>query len=264
MSPFEILVVSLILTLAIALPFVYARLVTGGRKINRRPLPPIDLINSALARAAETGQPIHVSPGSGSLDGSTINPETLAGLVLAQRITDIAARRGAGISASSGDPIAHLALRGTVRRAYRDAGYSEDYRPELIQTLAANDPIAFSVGLSNRVTSEPMEASITVGSFEQGYLLFAEPGRANNILQIAGTTDQQALTAALLTANGTLLGEEIYAAEAYIAPTPLGFARILTHDVLRSVIIGIIIFGIILVSLGQLAILPQDFPLLPR
>lgn len=262
-SLFELLIAFLILTFAIALPIVYARLVTGGRAIEQRPLPALDQLNTALARAAETGQPIHLSPGAGSLHGSTINPESLAGLVLAQRVASAAARRGASITASSGDAVAHVALRGMVRVAYRNAGYSEDYQPTSIHLYADHDPLAFAAGLGNRYVAETMEASVTVGSFGESYLLFGEQGRQRGITQVAGTTNPTSLGSALLTADGTLLGEEIYAAEAYIAPTPLGIARLLTHDAIRLLLIVIIIVGLILVSLQDAGIVSGSFPVLP-
>lgn len=263
MSLFELLIIFLVLTFAIALPFVYARLVTGGRDVERRPLPALHELNTALARAAETGQPIHISPGAGTLHGTAIDPETFAGLMLAQRVASAAARRGARVSASSGDAVAHLALRGVVRVAYRNAGYSEDYQPASIQLYADHNPQAFAAGLGNRYVAEPMEASVAVGQFGDQYLLLGEQGRQRAIPQVAGTTNPSSLAAAVLTAHGTLLGEEIYAAEVYIAPTPLGIARLLTHDALRWLLVAIIIVGLILLSLADTGLLPTSFPLLP-
>lgn len=264
MSLFALLIVALMLILAIALPFVFVRRVTGGRSVSRRPLPALDELNSALARAAETGQPIHLSPGAGALHGTTINPETFAGLLLAQRVTDIAASRGATVSASSGDAVSHLALRGMIRSAYRDAGYSEDYDPDSVCLYADHDPLAFAVGMSNRVDHDPMDASVTVGAFGESYLVFGEPARQHGIKQVAGTADQSSLVGALLTADGTLIGEEIYAAETYTNPSPMGITRLLTHDALRWVLIVILLVGILLVTLADFGILATDFPLLPR
>ena len=259
MSLFELLIIFLLLTFAIVLPFIYARLVTGGRTIERRSLPALDELNMAMARAAETGQPIHISPGAGSLHGTTIAPESFAGLMLAQRVAVAAARRGANISASSGDAVAHLAVRGTVRVAYRNAGYAEDYRPNSIQLYADHDPLAFAAGVGNRYATETVEASVTVGDFGDTYLLLGEQGRQRNIPQIAGATNPASLASAIITANGTLLGEEIYAAEAYVAPTPLGIARLLTHDAIRWMLIAIILIGLVLKALNVPIFDPASF-----
>ena len=51
-------------------------------------------------------------------------------------------------------------------------------------------------------------------------------------------------------AKGTLIGEEIYAAEAYLARSPAPLARLLTQDALRTVIIIAIILLMILAALG--------------
>ena len=108
-----------------------------------------------------------------------------------------------------------------------------------------------------------MEASVAVGQFGDQYLLLGEQGRQRAIPQVAGTTNPSSLAAAVLTAHGTLLGEEIYAAEVYIAPTPMGIARLLTHDALRWLLVAIIIVGLILLSLADTGLLPTSFPLLP-
>lgn len=261
---FDLLVIIIMLTIAIALPIVYARVVLGGRRVALRPLKPLNHIDSALVRAAETGNPIHLAPGAGALHGQNIAPESLAGLMLTQRISDIAAKRGATVTVSSGDAVAHLALRGVVRDTYREAGYAEDYHPEAIQLFADHEPLAYAAGVGQRYRTEAMEASVAVGAFGDSFLLLGEQGRKYGVDQIGGTTNPSSLAASILTTNGTLYGEEIYAAEAYVTKTPIGLARLLTHDTLRLIIVGVIIVGIILVSLSDLGIVDAGFPLLPK
>ncbi len=263
MSLFDLLVTILLISMAIALPFLYGRVISGGRKVNLRPLPALDELDTALARAAETGQPVHITPGSGSLHGETISPAMFAGLMLAQRVSSGAARRGGTVTASSGDAVAHLALRGAIHATYRDAGYTEDYDPQSVRLYADHDSLAFAAGVGQRYLYEPMEASVAVGGFGESYLLLGEQGQQAGIQQIAGTTNPSSLAAVILTADQTLYGEEIYVAEAYVAPTPIGLARVLTHDAIRYLLIAVIVVGIILWSLQDLGIINSSFPGVP-
>lgn len=255
------LIATLILAFATFLPLIYAR--TAGRLVRRRPLPATDTINTALARAAETGQPVHVSPGAGSLHGaqpSEVAAETFAGLMLAQRIAESATRRGTPVAASSGDAVSHLALRGMIHATYRDAGYGDDYQSRQIQLLADQDPLAFAAGLANRYQSEPLEVSVTVGAFGDRYLLAGEQGRQFGVQQVAGTTNVVSLAAAVLTTNDVLYGEEIYAAEAYVNPSAQGTIRLLTHDALRVLIIVVLAAIVLLAIAREAGVLPPGFP----
>src|SRR6185436_5987013 len=121
-----------IILLAIALIVVsltlwhHARALAGKQPISRRPLPGLDVLRRALARGAETGRAIHLSPGSGAVGSRAGTAETVAGLLAAERVAAEAALNGAPILVSSGDAIAHLALRGTLRQAYQRAGLGQD------------------------------------------------------------------------------------------------------------------------------------------
>lgn len=52
----------------------------------------------------------------------------------------------------------------------------------------------------------------------------------------------------------TLIGEEIYAAEAYLTPTATPQARLLTHDALRTVVVWLMLiafgYGFIRIAFG--------------
>jgi uncharacterized membrane protein YeiH len=66
-----------------------------------------------------------------------------------------------------------------------------------------------------------------------------------------------------LSAEGMLIGEEIYAAEAYLGSVPSAQARLLTHDALRSVVIltivVLIVVRLVLDAAGINLALPFSF-----
>jgi hypothetical protein len=249
--PQETLLLLIVVLLVIILTLLHhARAIAGKRPISRRPLPGLDIIGRALARGAETGRAIHLSPGSGAIGARSSTVETVAGLLAAERVATDAALNGAPVLASSGDAVAHLALRGTLRQAYQRAGLGQDYDPVNVQMLAHQDAMAYASGVTTLYGRQKLEASQLIGSFGQEYLLAGEIGAQGGVPQVAGATSTTALPLIYLTADGPLIGEEIYAVEAYLARSPAPLARLLTQDALRTVIIVAIVILMILSAAG--------------
>jgi hypothetical protein len=146
--------------------------------------------------------------------------------------------------------VAHLALRGTLRQAYQRAGLGHDYDPVNVQMLAHQDPMAYASGVTTLYGRQKLEASQLIGGFGQEFLLAGEDGAQRGVPQLAGATNSTALPLIYLTAEGALIGEEIYAAEAYLARSPAPLARLLTQDAIRTVIIVAIIVLLALSAAG--------------
>ena len=149
-----------------------------------------------------------------------------------------------------GDAVAHLALRGTLRQAYQRAGLGQDYDPTNVQMLAHQDPMAYASGVTTLYGRQKLEASQMIGSFGQEFLLAGEDGQQREVPQFGGATTTTALPLVYLTTQATLIGEEIYAAEAYLARSPAPLARLLTQDALRTAVIIAIIILMILAAAG--------------
>jgi hypothetical protein len=239
-----------VLLVAILTLLHHARALAGKQPISRRPLPALEVIQLALARGAETGRAIHLSPGSGAIGPRGSTMETVAGLLVADRVAAEAALNGAPVLASSGDAITHLALRGALRQAYQRAGVGQDYDPASVQLLAHQDPMAYASGVTTLYGRQKLEASQLIGAFGQEFLLAGEDGAQRGVPQLAGATTTTALPLVYLTAEGALIGEEIYAAEAYLARTSAPLARLLTQDTLRTVVVIAILVLMALTFLG--------------
>jgi hypothetical protein len=211
----------------------------------RRPFPQFQPLRDALGRGAETGHAIHLSPGAGTIGNHTTMGQTVAGLLAAEHVANEAAQHGAPILVSSGDAVAHLALRGILRQAYRRAGRAHDYDPSSAQLLAHQNETAYATGVMTLYARQKLEASQLIGSFGREFLLFGEEGAARAIPQIIGTTSVDALPVTMINTPYTLLGEEVFAAEAYLTEEKAPQARLVTQDTLRTVVILLIIGGVI-------------------
>lgn len=244
----------LVALVVVTLTWLHHARAMRGAVTPQRPLPALETLRAALGRGAETGQAVHLSPGAsimGAADGSrATSTELVAGLLMAERAAGEAARNGAPILVSSGDIVAHLALRGSVRQSYRAAGQAQDYDPGRVQLLAHHDELAYATGVATIYGRQSLEASAMIGGFGQEYLLAGEEGAQRGLPQVVGTTSSAGLPLMLLTTPATMIGEEIYAAEAYLAPPGPAQARLLTQDVLRTTVIVLLVVGF-LYSLAQ-------------
>lgn len=227
----------------------HQRASSGKHLFYRRPLPALDVIRRALDRGAETGRAIHLSPGSGVIGSRSSTLETVAGLLAAERVATEAALNGAPVLASSGDAVAHLALRGFLRQAYQRAGVGQDYDPVSVQLLAHQDAMAYASGVTTLYGRQRLEASQLIGSFREELLLAGEVGAQAGVPQIGGATSTTAVPLSYLVADGTLIGEEVYVAEAYLSRAVEPGARLLTQDALRTLVIVLMLVLLLVAAL---------------
>jgi len=136
-----------------------------------------------------------------------------------------------------------LALRGVVRQSYRSFGQEQSFDPRQIELWAHGDAMAYTAAVAAIYARTPLEASLLAGAFAQEVLLTAETGAERMVPQVLGSTHPSALSLMAITTPHTLIGEEIYAAEAYLTPTATPQARLLTHDALRTVVVWLMLIA---------------------
>lgn len=243
--PEETILVLIVTLIVFILTVWYDTRVRAGHRPFRRPLAAFDVIWAALGRGAETGRVIHLSPGAGTVGNRVTTAETMIGLLAAERIATEAAFNGAAILVSSGDAVSHLALRGIVRQAYYRSGQSQIFNAASVQLLAHQDPMAYASGVSTLYERQRLEASQLIGSFGQELLLVGETGAQRDLPQMMGTTTPVGLPLMFLSTRSVLIGEEVFAADAYLATVPDPQARLMTQDFLRTILILVIVLGII-------------------
>lgn len=246
----------LLLSIALLLVLVAVVRVRAGRLPTFRSLPGVALLRARFSDVAESGRPLHIATGSGQRSVTGTSAETIASLLIAQRIAEETTQRGGNVAATSGDIVAHAALRGSLRQAYRHAGFASDYHSPSVQLVAQNTPIAYAAGVSARYASEPVATSVVAGNYGAEALLITEEGKHRGVPQVAAATSFDALPVLALSANATMIGEELFAAEAYLSDAPGPKARLVTHDLLRWTLIVLLVIGLVWQLLVGFAVIP--------
>jgi len=101
------------------------------------------------------------------------------------------------------------------------------------------------------VDIEDTEANVLVGNFGDEYLLMGEAAARRGLAgHIGGTSNPNTLPFIYASAEETLLGEEIYAAGAYLQQRPSQLGSLLTQDTARWLVALFILLGILFASLS--------------
>jgi len=97
-----------------------------------------------------------------------------------------------------------------------------------------------------------------MGGFFAESLLFAETGATTGAIQIAGTDSYTQLPFFITTCDYTLMGEELYAASAYLSKEPRLLGSLKGQDIGKAVFLAVLIAGVILATL-DVGFLSQAF-----
>ena len=88
-----------------------------------------------------------------------------------------------------------------------------------------------------------------MGGFYAEALLFAETGSTTGAIQIAGTDSYTQLPFFITTCDYTLMGEELYAASAYLSREPRLLGSLKGQDVGKAIFLAVLIAGVVLATL---------------
>ena len=149
---------------------------------------------------------------------------------LAQEGAELNAPQGSpALVVTVADPLLMLAAQDGLYRAYRAQGYPAGYDETQVQ-LIAPDPLAYAVGAQDRIDDERTVANVMVGHQGDEVLLMGETGAQRDLLQVGGSDALNAQALLTATADHVVLGEEVFAAGAYLTRRP---ALIATHHQLN-------------------------------
>jgi len=220
-------------------------------EIAPRPLPPLENLRAYLNRAAEMGEAVHLSPGSGILHEGKSVAETLAGLEIVAGVSRDALALGVPVHATADDAVVSLVNGNAVDRAHQSAGRPPGLTAESTW-VAQQNPVAYAAGVMNVLNRPEVQGNVVVGALDQELLLIGEVGAIECKFQLAGAARPTAAALLPLVTEDYLLGEEIYAAGAYLDPQPGRVVSLLAQDGIRMILLLLIVLGVILATVGIL------------
>lgn len=242
-----VLIVLILLVLSLLYFISKAR---QGADIFVRRIAGVDAVNEAVGRAAELGRPIAFSTG---LTG--VGPVLYACLGVIYAVVRRAAQYGTKVLLPQIAPDAMAIVAGVARDAYAAAGEKADFDPATVMFLS-DEQFAYASGYIGLVHRENVAAAFLFGQFAGESLILAEAGQQVGAMQVAASTSPEQVAFFICACDYTLIGEELFAASAYLSREPVQLGSLIAQDRAKLALMLLLAIGILIASINSF--LPKD------
>lgn len=199
----------------------------------------LNAIDEAVGRATEMGRPVLMIPGIGQLDIPALQGLNIFGYIA----RSVAAFGNRTILAVADPPLAGVGEE-VIRDAYAAGGRPELFNPDDVRFISDRQ-FAFASGVAGLIEREKVAASFLMGAFFAESLIITEVAQRTGTIQIAATNQFTQLPFFVATCDYVLLGDEFYAASAYLSRNPTLLGSIVGQDYAKLLILVVIVLGVI-------------------
>jgi len=213
-----------------------------------RRIPALDAIEESVGRATELGKPVLCAMGSGQLRSKHAGI-TLAGISIMSYVADLCAKLGTRIIVTPRDPMAIPLIKEIIQTAYLGQGNLEEYNENDI-IFFGNQAHTWTSGIMGTIDREDVATHIRVGRYSANALLLAEHSVKHGTMTIMGTNNQAQLGFLFAICDYVLIGEECFAAGAYLSKDPAQILTIMSQDWIKTIVIALILVGTVLSNFG--------------
>ena len=212
-----------------------------GKVLYIRKISGLESIDEAVGRATEMGQPILFVPGINDID----DMQTIAGLTILRKVAEKAAEYDTRIIVPVARSMVLSTAKEVVRTAYIQAGRPDAYQEDSVFYLT-DDQFGYVSGVDGIIVREKPAANFLLGSFYAESLILAETGFSSGAIQVAGTAMPSQLPFFVAACDYTLIGEELFAASAYLSRDPQQLGSLKGQDFGKAIFVIVLLIGIIL------------------
>ena len=231
----------------------------NGEPMYMRPIAAIKAMEEAVGRATEMGKPVLYVPGISSLD----QIDTISGLTILGHVAGMTATYEAKLHVPVCVPIVMETAKETCKESYLRKGRPDLYRKDMVHYVT-DDQFAYAAGVNGIMLRDKPAAVFFQGKFYAESLILAETGNSIGAIQIAGTGSSSQIPFFVTACDYTLIGEEFYAASAYLSGSPEMLGSIKGQDYVKVGCMMFIIFVFISSFLNGYGIIDLDVTTLFR
>jgi len=225
--------------------------IVGAMEMAKKKLPTfrklsgLDALPEMVGRAAEMNRPIHYTTGLGELTG-TVAPQLVAGLAVLGYVSELAAKYGVKVIYSVYQAQVMPIATELMKEAYMRAGKADAFNAEEKIRYLSGEQFAYATAVQGIAERERPAANIMIGPFYAESMMFSETFFRIGAIQLAGTARGYQIPFFAVVCDYLLIGEEIYAAGAYLSKDPVQCGSIQGQDIGK-------VIGWILMFVGVLA-----------
>lgn len=214
-----------------------------GKSLFIRRIAGLDALEEAVGRATEMGKPILYVPGLSTMsDVATIASINILGPV-AKKIAEYEST----IIVPNADPIVMSVTRQVVKESFLEAGRPDAYSDDMVFFLT-DSQFGFAAAVDGIMMREKPATNLFIGMFWAESLILAETGNMTGAIQIAGTDAVAQLPFFVTACDYTIIGEELYAASAYLSRTPVLVGSLKAQDIGKAILL-VVVAGVFLFSI---------------
>jgi len=216
----------------------------GKKELYIRPIAGIDAIDEGIGRATEMGRPILYICGL----GDAAQAATMAAFSVLGRVAQKTAQYQTKLIVPCYDPIVFAICQDVVKGAYLNAGRPEAYNEKDV-FFVAQDQFPYVAAVNGIMLREKPATNFYLGQFYAESLMLAETGFEAGSIQIAGTDQLIQMSFFIVACDFTLIGEELFAASAYLSKEPEQVGSIKGQDWGKVIFAGLSFLGVVSVLL---------------
>lgn len=232
----------------------FVRAAKAGKDLFIRRLAGLDHMNDAVGRATEMGKPILFISGLSTIS----DVATIAAINILGEVAKKTAEYNTRLIVPCADPIVMAVEQEVVKEAYAKVGRADAYNEDDVYYLTRSQ-FAYVAGVNGIMVRQRPATILYMGMFYAESLVLAETGASVGAIQIAGTDAVTQLPFFITSCDYTLIGEELYAASAYLSREPVLLGGLKGQDMAKFVIGLAILVGSITATLTTLGVIPWDF-----
>lgn len=197
----------------------------------------LNAIDDAIGRATEMGRPVLMVPGIGVLDAISVQA-----INIFAQVTKTAAQFATPVRICCANAPVFAVAQEVIRDVYTQQGVGDKFTPETVQFIS-DQQFAFAAGVSGIIHREKVAATFLLGAFYAESLIFAETSNAIGAIQVAGSTQSTQTPFFIAACDYVLIGDEFYAASAYLTRQPVLVGSLVGQDWAKIVVAGMVILG---------------------
>ena len=213
----------------------------SGEEIYLRPIAGLKAIEEAVGRATEMVKSGLFVPGISDLD----QVETVAGLNILGHVAGMTAKYEAGLNVPVSKSIVMEAAREVCKESYLKVGRPDLYYDDMVHYLT-DDQFAYAAGVNGIMLREKPAACFYLGKFYAESLILAETGNSIGAIQVAGTGSAAQIPFFVTACDYTLIGEEFFAASAYLSDKPDLIGSIKGQDIVKLLVMIAMVLTVVL------------------
>ncbi len=222
---------------------ICTELARRGKPFYVRPIAGLLAMEEAVGRATEMGKPILFVPGIEDIK----EIDTVAGLMVLSSVAKMAAEYDTPLEVPTSRALVMTAAREAVQAAALAAGRPDYYNEDRIYYVT-DEQFGYVASVCGWMYREKPAACFFLGKFFAESLFLAEAGNAVGAIQIAGTAETTQLPFFVAACDYTLLGEELFAASAYLSGEPAQLGMLKGQDFGKLAAIILVLAGCVLAT----------------